>query len=114
MGKLKLNIKDVAPWAPSTEINAMADLATAANKALHEGTLSGNDFLGWVDLPSSITEVEIEEIDKTAVYLRSHCDVVVVIGIGGSYLGAKAVIDALTNSFDWLQTKRKSCNTLCW
>ena len=45
MGKLKLNIKDVAPWAPSTEINAMADLATAANKALHEGTLSGNDFL---------------------------------------------------------------------
>ncbi len=108
MGKLKLNIKDVAPWAPSTEINAMADLATAANKALHEGTLSGNDFLGWVDLPSSITEVEIEEIDKTAVYLRSHCDVVVVIGIGGSYLGAKAVIDALTNSFDWLQNKKEN------
>ncbi len=108
MGKLKLNIKDVAPWAPSTEINAMADLATAANKALHEGTLSGNDFLGWVDLPSSIAEVEIEEIDKTAVYLRSHCDVVVVIGIGGSYLGAKAVIDALTNSFDWLQNKREN------
>ena len=107
MGKLKLNIKDVAPWAPSTEINAMADLATAANKALHEGTLLGNDFLGWVDLPSSITEVEIEKIEKTAVYLRSHCDVVVVIGIGGSYLGAKAVIDALTNSFDWLQNKRE-------
>ncbi len=108
MGKLKLNIKDVAPWAPSTEINAMADLATAANKALHEGTLLGNDFLGWVDLPSSITEVEIEKIEKTAVYLRSHCDVVVVIGIGGSYLGAKAVIDALTNSFDWLQNKREN------
>lgn len=108
MGKLKLNIKDVAPWAPSTEINAMADLAAAANKALHEGTLSGNDFLGWVDLPSSITEVEIEKIEKTAVYFRSQCDVVVVIGIGGSYLGAKAVIDALTNSFDWLQNKREN------
>ena len=107
MGKLKLNINDVAPWASSLEIDAMADLATAANKALHEGTLPGNDFLGWVDLPSSITEGEIEEIDKTAMYLRTHCDVVVVIGIGGSYLGAKAVIDALSNSFDWLQTKRK-------
>ena len=107
MGKIKVNINDVAPWVSKFEVDAMADLATAANKALHEGTLAGSDFLGWVDLPSSITEGEIEEIDKTAIYLRSHCDVVVVIGIGGSYLGAKAVIDALSNSFDWLQSKRK-------
>ena len=107
MGKLKLNINDAAPWASSLEVEAMAELATAANNALHDGTLAGNDFLGWVDLPSSITDVEIEEIDKTAMYLRAHCDAVVVIGIGGSYLGAKAVIDALTNSFDWLETKRK-------
>ena len=107
MGKIKVNINDVAPWVSKFEIDAMADLATAANKALHDGTLVGNDFLGWVNLPSSITDGELEEIDKTAIYLRSHCDVVVVIGIGGSYLGAKAVIDALSNSFDWLQTKRK-------
>ena len=107
MGKIKVNINDVAPWVSKFEIDAMADLATAANKALHSGTLVGNDFLGWVNLPSSITDVELEEIDKTAIYLRSHCDVVVVVGIGGSYLGAKAVIDALSNSFDWLQTKRK-------
>ena len=102
-----MNINNVAPWVSKFEIDAMADLATAANKALHSGTLVGNDFLGWVNLPSSITDVELEEIDKTAIYLRSHCDVVVVVGIGGSYLGAKAVIDALSNSFDWLQTKRK-------
>ena len=107
MGKLKLNINDVTPWVTSLEIDAMADKATAANSALHDGTLAGNDFLGWVNLPSSITEAEIEEIDKTAIHLRAHCDVVVVIGIGGSYLGAKAVIDALSNSFDWLETKRK-------
>ena len=108
MGKLNLNIDDVAPWVTKLEVNAMDALAAEANNALHEGTLPGNDFLGWVNLPSSITEAQIEEIEETAVQLRTHCDVVVVVGIGGSYLGAKAVIDALTNSFDWLQTKREN------
>ena len=107
MEKLKLNINDVAPWVTKEEVSAMADAANMANMALHEGTLPGNDFLGWVNLPSSITEKEIEEIDKTAIHLRAKCDVVVVVGIGGSYLGAKAVIDSLTNTLDWLQTKRK-------
>lgn len=107
MGKLKLNIKDVAPWVTELEIDAIADAANTANLALHDGTLPGKEFLGWVNLPSSITDAEIEDVEKTAVQLRTHCDVVVVIGIGGSYLGAKAVIDALTNSFDWLQTNRK-------
>lgn len=107
MGKLKLNINDVAPWVTIDEVNLMADAANMANVALHEGTLAGNEFLGWVDLPSSISEQVIEEIEATSIHLRSRCDVVVVIGIGGSYLGAKAVIDSLTNSFDWLQTKRK-------
>ena len=108
MGKLKLNINDVAPWVTKAEVNAMDALANAANKALHEGTLPGNEFLGWVNLPSSITEAQIEEIEETSVQLRTLCDVVVVVGIGGSYLGAKAVIDALANSFDWLQTKREN------
>ena len=108
MEKLKLNINDVTPWVTKQEVNAMADAACIANTALHQGTLPGNDFLGWVNLPSSITEEEIEEIDKTAIHLRSHCDVVVVVGIGGSYLGAKAVIDSLSNSFEWLQTKREN------
>ena len=108
MGKLNLNINDVAPWVTKLEVTAMADAANMANMALHDGTLPGNEFLGWVNLPSSITEAQIEEIEKTAVQLRTLCDVVVIIGIGGSYLGAKAVIDALSNSFDWLQTKRKN------
>jgi len=64
--------------------------------------------LGWLNLPSSITEAEIADIEATAQKLRSSCDVVVVVGIGGSYLGAKAVIDAIGSSFDWLETERKS------
>lgn len=107
MRKLSLNINDVTPWVTKDEINAMGSAATEANAALHDGTLVGNDFLGWVNLPSSITEEEVEEIENTSIHLRTHCDVVVVVGIGGSYLGAKAVIDALTNSFDWLQSKRE-------
>ena len=108
MGKLKLNINDVAPWVTKDEMKAMDDVAIMANNALHDGTGAGSDFLGWVNLPSSITEAEIEEIEKTSIQLRTLCDVVVVIGIGGSYLGAKAVIDALSSSFDWLQTKREN------
>ena len=107
MGKLSLNINDVAPWVTKSEVTEMGDAAIMANMALHEGTLPGNEFLGWVNLPSSITEAQIKEIEDTSIQLRTHCDVVVVIGIGGSYLGAKAVIDALSSSFDWLETNRK-------
>ena len=107
MGKLSLNINDVAPWVTKSEVTEMGDAAIMANMALHAGTLPGNEFLGWVNLPSSITEAQIKEIEDTSIQLRTHCDVVVVIGIGGSYLGAKAVIDALSSSFDWLETNRK-------
>lgn len=76
--------------------------------ALHEGTGKGSDFLGWLHLPSSIDEAQFAEIENTAKLFQKSCEVVVVIGIGGSYLGAKAVIDALSNSLDWLQKVRKS------
>ena len=108
MGKLRLNIDDVTAWVTKEEINAMKTPAMEANNALHEGTRAGSDFLGWVNLPSAITEAQIEDIDDTAVQLRTLCDVVVVVGIGGSYLGAKAVIDALSNSFDWLESEREN------
>ncbi|HTN67866.1 MAG TPA: hypothetical protein VLZ33_00225, partial [Dysgonamonadaceae bacterium] len=75
MRKLSLNINDVTPWVTKDEINAMGSAATEANAALHDGTLVGNDFLGWVNLPSSITEKEIEEIENTSIHLRTHCDV---------------------------------------
>ena len=69
-------------------------------KSLKNGTSKGNDFLGWLDLPAAITEAELNDIEKTAAELRSRTQVLVVIGIGGSYLGARAVIEALAGSFD--------------
>ena len=67
MGKLSLNINDVAPWVTKSEVTEMGDAAIMANMALHEGTLPGNEFLGWVNLPSSITEAQIKEIEKTSI-----------------------------------------------
>ncbi|MBR5484596.1 MAG: glucose-6-phosphate isomerase [Alistipes sp.] len=77
--------------------------AAAANELLHTGKGAGNDFLGWVNLPSSIDATQIEAIESQAAKLRAKADVVICIGIGGSYLGAKAVIEAMSNSFEFLK-----------
>ncbi len=76
-------------------------------EALENGTGKGNDYLGWLHLPSSITDAELSDIEATAKTLREKCDVVVVAGIGGSYLGARSVIEAFSNSFFHLQTEKK-------
>lgn len=108
MDTIKLDIKHISEVASEEDILKHAALATACNKALHDGSRAGSDFLGWVNLPSSISEELIKDIEDTSVVLRTNCDVVVVVGIGGSYLGARAVIDALSNSFNWLEEKRKN------
>ena len=108
MQNIKLTIDHAYGFVSKTSIENYKDIANQANRALHEGTGKGSDFLGWLNLPSSIDEAHLTDIENTAAILRENCEVVVVIGIGGSYLGAKAVIDALSNSFDWLQTNRKS------
>lgn len=106
MNSLHLNIDQVLTFVSKQKLEAYEPAAQAANKALHEGSGKGNDFLGWLHLPSSIEEAFLADIEATAKKLQASCDVVVVAGIGGSYLGAKAVIDALNNSFDWLKTDR--------
>lgn len=103
-----LDIKKVFSFVPEVDIQKGASKAKESNELLHSGKGKGNDFIGWVKLPSSITEAELSDIEATAKQLRGKCDVVVVVGIGGSYLGARAVIEALSNSFDLLQTKREN------
>ncbi|MDD3787551.1 MAG: glucose-6-phosphate isomerase [Petrimonas sp.] len=108
MDSIKMNIQHVYDWVEEKDILKQSANAIACNQALYDGDRAGNDFLGWVKLPSSITEEQLRDIEQTSIELRSRCDVVVVIGIGGSYLGARAVIDALSNSFDWLLEKREN------
>ncbi len=76
--------------------------AQAANQLLADKTGAGNDFLGWVNLPDSITAEEIAAIKAQAVKLKAKAEVIICIGIGGSYLGARAVLEALSNSFKLL------------
>ncbi len=84
-------------------VAAYKESAMAAQKTLHLGNGKGNDFLGWLHLPSETSEAHLQDIQNTANLLRSKCEVIVTIGIGGSYLGAKAVIDALSNTFAWMR-----------
>ena len=89
-------------------VEAFQPQVKAAQKALEEGTCPGNDFLGWLHLPSSITPAFLDELQATANVLRENCEAIVVAGIGGSYLGARAVIEALSNSFAWLVKDQKN------
>ncbi|MBQ5740767.1 MAG: glucose-6-phosphate isomerase [Bacteroidaceae bacterium] len=90
----------------------LKEQVAAAQEALENGTCPGNDFLGWLHLPSCITAEFLNEIKACAEVLRSNCDTVVVAGIGGSYLGARAVIEALGNSFAWLTNNGENPNIL--
>jgi Glucose-6-phosphate isomerase len=108
MKNISLNIEKALGKVTKEQVYAQEAKANAANAMLHNGTGEGNDFLGWLNLPSSITEAALVDIENTAEKLRSKCEIIVAIGIGGSYLGTKAVVEALNNSFDWLQTERKN------
>ena len=90
---------NTADAVKTTDIEDMMPEVASALKKIHNHTGAGNDFLGWVDLPTRTPEDLIDTINTTARDLRHDCDTVVCIGIGGSYLGAKAVIEALSDSF---------------
>lgn len=99
MSNIKIDVKNVLATVSANDIKAFDASAADSLYKLHNGTGAGSDFLGWVDLPSAINEALLDDIVATAENLRKECDVVVSIGIGGSYLGAKAVIEALSDSF---------------
>jgi len=105
---MKLSIEKAQSFVPADSLAAVAAKTAAANALLESGKGAGSDFLGWVNLPSSITEEELADLQATADKLRAKCEVVVVAGIGGSYLGARAVNEALCSSFDPLTANRKN------
>ena len=108
MKSISLNITKAASFLAEGAVKAYEPKVKAAQEALENGTCEGNDFLGWSHLPSSITPEFLNEIQAVANTLREKCEVVVVAGIGGSYLGARAVIEGLGNSFAWLVNDKKN------
>ena len=108
MKNISVDITKAAQFLKPGAVEAYESQVKAAQEALENGTCPGNDFLGWLHLPTSITPEFLSEIQNTANTLRDKCEVIVVAGIGGSYLGACAVIEALGNSFAWLTAEKKN------
>lgn len=108
MKSISLDITKATQFLKPGTIQAYNGKVKAVQEALENGTCPGNDFLGWLHLPSSITPAFLDEVQACANTLREKCEVVVVAGIGGSYLGARAVIEALGNSFAWLVNDKKN------
>ncbi len=99
MDFIKIDNRAALGSVSAAQIEALRPAAEAAVEKLEHGTGAGNDFLGWLHLPSSIDEAQLSALEASARTLREECDYVVAIGIGGSYLGAKAVMEALADNF---------------
>jgi glucose-6-phosphate isomerase len=103
---ISINLKGVNQFISFEEVSALAQQSVRHIDSLKAGTGAGNDFLGWINLPDDIL-TQLDRIEKIAKHIRKVSDTTVVIGIGGSYLGARAVIDALSHSFSSsLKTKQ--------
>lgn len=96
---LKLNAKYLSGFVKAEELDGMKTQVETAVKTLHEKTGQGNDFLGWLDLPTNYDKEEFERIKNAAAKIQKNSDVLIVIGIGGSYLGARAAIEFLKSPF---------------
>lgn len=99
MKQIELSIKNAFGVIDRQAVDSLTPAGENSLKKLTDGTGLGNDFLGWVELPTRTPASLLDDINATAATLRNTCEAVVVIGIGGSYLGAKAVIEAMSDSF---------------
>ena len=105
---LKIDYSNTLDFIKQQDILYFQDQINDHYKSLKSKSGLGNDFLGWIDLPSEIDDKLIERIEKLATEIKSKSDIFVVVGIGGSYLGSRAVIEALGNSFSHLDRKKGS------
>lgn len=99
MENLTFSYEKALPFIGEHEFGAMSEYIRAAHEKIHNKTGLGSNFLGWVDLPENYDKEEFERIKKAAEKIRSDSDILVVIGIGGSYLGARSAIEMLSHSF---------------
>lgn len=107
MNTLQLDLSGIYTTLQPEVVSAWKEKSQAYQQALHAGTGLGSDFLGWINLPDEISEEHLSDLEATAKDLQQSCDYVVSIGIGGSYLGARAVIEALTPSFEVYASKHR-------
>lgn len=107
MRKLSFDYKNALGFISEHEISYLEPQVLSAHNMLHERSGPGSDYLGWVELPHGYDREEFSRIQKAAEKIRQDSDVLIVVGIGGSYLGARAAIEALTHSFYNMLPKEK-------
>ncbi len=107
MQNISIELQKAAQFLPAGTVEALEPQTVAARQALEDGNCLGNDFLGWLHLPTNITPEFLTEVKTCARELTQNCDIIVVAGIGGSYLGARAIIEALGNTFGFLGNEGK-------
>ena len=108
MKNITLDVSKAVRFLKEGTVKEYESKVKAAQASLENGTCPGNDFLGWLHLPSSITPEFLNEVQECANVMRDNCEAIVVAGIGGSYLGARAVIESLSTSFAWLVNDKKN------
>lgn len=105
---MKIKLNNIENCVSPSQLMALESELKGCNELLYNKKGAGSKYLGWVELPSQISALQIDDINETAKKLAQKAEIVVVIGIGGSYLGSKAVLEALGNSFDHLSQNRKA------
>lgn len=107
MSSIKLDLSGITSFVSEAELQHWLDKCPLYAQTLHQGTGAGSDFLGWINLPDEITDEQLTEIEAAGRALAEQCDYIVSVGIGGSYLGTRAVIEALSNSFEAYKHEHK-------
>lgn len=107
MGQVHFDYSKALSFLGEHEVTYLQDAVKVAHHSLHEKTGQGNEFLGWMDLPNNFDQEEFSRIKKAAAKIQGHSDVLLVIGIGGSYLGARAAVEMLQHSFYNLLSSKK-------
>jgi glucose-6-phosphate isomerase len=107
MSDIKLDISRVSPFIPEEKLQQVFEQAGKAQQVLYDSTGAGNDYLGWLRLPGNISDEQLDQMRAVASGIREKSELLVVIGIGGSYLGARAVNEALTHHFSQLMPGEK-------
>lgn len=108
MRNIKIDLTNALPFISQNDFKKYDKLIGEKNELLKTHKGKGGEFLAWLNLPNQISKELILDINKTALELREKSDVIVIVGIGGSYLGAKAVIEALSGNFDYLKSDNKN------
>ncbi|MDF1576003.1 MAG: glucose-6-phosphate isomerase [Bacteroidales bacterium] len=112
MEQINLDSSRVYKFIPEKEIKQLSPEVISAQLTLYQGNGKGNDYLGWLHLPSEISQEQIEKIEQAVAGLKEKSEILVVVGIGGSYLGARAVYDALAHNFAHLKKDQKAPHML--